>query len=212
MATNAQIDANRRNAQLSTGPRSAAGKSVSRFNALKHGADARALTIPGEDPAELEALAVDYHNRFQPEGPVETYMVETIVKADWDRRRYARMEAQFLRVRIAALDAPTDFPLGEVFRQDADGSRALDKLFRRQAAAERTYFRALTELRRAQEARLAEEELAAAEEAVAAEPPELASFPRSAATPVLPGPQPLAPGPQPASPHAARTAASPYDE
>jgi hypothetical protein len=40
MATSAQIAANRANAQKSTGPRSAEGKSASRFNALKHGIDA----------------------------------------------------------------------------------------------------------------------------------------------------------------------------
>ena len=34
MASVAQLNANRLNAQLSTGPRSAAGKAASRFNAL----------------------------------------------------------------------------------------------------------------------------------------------------------------------------------
>ena len=37
MATDAQIEANRRNAMLSTGPRTPEGKDVSRRNALKHG-------------------------------------------------------------------------------------------------------------------------------------------------------------------------------
>ena len=36
MATAAQIAANQANAQTSTGPRWAEGKSASRFNALKH--------------------------------------------------------------------------------------------------------------------------------------------------------------------------------
>ena len=35
MATTLQIEANRRNAQNSTGPRTDQGKAVSRFNALK---------------------------------------------------------------------------------------------------------------------------------------------------------------------------------
>jgi hypothetical protein len=57
MATAAQIAANQANAQKSTGPRSVEGKSVSRFNALKHGIDAATIVIPGEDRAVYEALA-----------------------------------------------------------------------------------------------------------------------------------------------------------
>ncbi|MGD0498043.1 MAG: hypothetical protein ABSC23_06370 [Bryobacteraceae bacterium] len=157
MATQAQIQANRLNAMQSTGPTSEAGKAASRFNALKHGMDAKSLTIPGEDPAELEALTLDYHRRFRPDGPLEAFFVETIVKADWDRRRYARIEAQYLRVQFAALEEPTDVPLGVIFGNDAKKGNVLQKLFRRQSAAERSYFRALAELRRAQRERLLEE-------------------------------------------------------
>jgi len=64
MATPAQILANRTNAQKSTGPRSAEGKAVSRFNALKHGLDAESIVLPGEDPADYEALARDCDRTF----------------------------------------------------------------------------------------------------------------------------------------------------
>ena len=90
MATVAQIQANRLNALRSTGPRSGAGKAASRFNALKSGVDARSLVIPGEDPAELEALTLDYRQTLRPVGPLEDFLVETLVAADWNRRRYAR--------------------------------------------------------------------------------------------------------------------------
>jgi hypothetical protein len=56
MTSDRQHVANRRNAQRSTGPRSAAGKSASRRNALRHGLSARL----GQDPAldrRVEALA-----------------------------------------------------------------------------------------------------------------------------------------------------------
>ena len=69
MATQAQINANRANALKSTGPRSAEGKSASRFNALKHGIDAASIVIPGEDPAEYEALAAGYHQSNCPQPP-----------------------------------------------------------------------------------------------------------------------------------------------
>jgi hypothetical protein len=62
---------------------------------------------------------------------------------------------------------PTDTPLGDVFLADARTGNALQKLFRRQSSAERSYYRALAELRRAQRERLAEmsEEAEKAEEA-----------------------------------------------
>ncbi|MGD0498557.1 MAG: hypothetical protein ABSC23_08985 [Bryobacteraceae bacterium] len=167
MATPAQIHANRLNAMKSSGPRTDAGKAASRFNALKHGIDARSLVIPGEDPAQLEALALEYQRRFQPADPMEAYLVDTLVGADWDRRRYARIEAQLIRVLVAAQESPSDTPLGDVFHNDSVKGNALQKIFRRQAAAERSYFRALAELRRAQMARQAEEELEAEADAPA---------------------------------------------
>jgi hypothetical protein len=188
MATPAQTQANRLNAQRSTGPRTAAGRDASRFNALKHGIDAHSLTIPGEDPAELEALALDYHRRFRPDGPMEAFFVETLVKSDWDRRRYARIEAQYLRVQFAALEEPTDTPLGVIFHNDAKKGNVLQKLFRRQAAAERSYFRALAELRRSQRERLQEEldqmEQDKAEMPLAAPAPAAESAGRHAAMPL----------------------------
>jgi len=56
MATAAQIAANRANAQHSTGPRTPEGKTASSMNALKHGADAASVVIPGEDPAQYDRL------------------------------------------------------------------------------------------------------------------------------------------------------------
>jgi hypothetical protein len=57
MATAAQIEANRRNSRMSTGPKSAAGKAKASMNAWKHGrrAKAAAPVLPQEDPAELDA-------------------------------------------------------------------------------------------------------------------------------------------------------------
>ena len=57
-ATQAQIDANRKNAQRSTGPKTAEGKSRSRQNALKHGLTATVLD-PALEPIEAPRAAVD---------------------------------------------------------------------------------------------------------------------------------------------------------
>ena len=63
MATSAaRLEANRRNAQLSSGPKTAEGKAVCRQNALKHGLTGACVVVPDEDVdavsgrfAELEA-------------------------------------------------------------------------------------------------------------------------------------------------------------
>ena len=50
----AKLEANRRNAQKSTGPRTQAGKDRSKMNAVTHGCRAETLVLPEEDPQELE--------------------------------------------------------------------------------------------------------------------------------------------------------------
>ena len=94
MPTILQIEANRRNARSSTGPRTDQGKAVSRFNALKTGIDARSHVIPGEDPSVLETLALDYYERFQPAAPEQRYLVHAIISAEWQLRRLRKTEAQ----------------------------------------------------------------------------------------------------------------------
>jgi hypothetical protein len=177
MTSVAQLNANRLNAQRSTGPRTEAGKAASRFNALTYGLEARSRVIPGEDPAQLESLAAAYYGQFSPVGPLEDFLVETIVQADWNRRRYTRVEAQLYRMLMTLSDPPSD--AAAAFGEDVTGAKILQSASRQLASAERSYFRALTELRRAQKERRAAE----AEGEVEAAP---------AVTPAPPGPQAVA--------------------
>jgi hypothetical protein len=146
MATAAQINANRANAQKSTGPRSAEGKSASRFNALKHGIDAASVVIPGEDPADYDALAADYHRDFRPQSPSETFHVDTMLRADWQKRRLQRVEADLHRTLLA--ETP-DASLAAALLSDSPAAKLLARVQRQIAAFERTWYRANTELRRA---------------------------------------------------------------
>jgi hypothetical protein len=143
---------NKANAQNSTGPRSVEGKAVSRFNALKHGLDAAALVLPGEDPAELAQLAEEFHAGYDPQGAVETELVEILVRSTWLRHRYFRIEAQLYASIFKKMDDP-EATLGDAFHYDACGANVLGKVFRRQQAARRDFDKALAELRRVQKAR-----------------------------------------------------------
>ncbi len=94
VASQRQIEANRRNAQKSTGPRSLEGKAVSRFNALESGIDAECAVIPGESPFRLECLTREYYHRWLPTLPEERALVDSLIHDDWQLRRLRRAEAQ----------------------------------------------------------------------------------------------------------------------
>jgi hypothetical protein len=146
MATPAQIAANRANAQMSTGPRSAEGKSASRFNALKHGIDAASIVIPSEDPADYDALAADYLSDFRPQSPSESFHVQTMLRADWQKRRLLRVEADLSRTLLAESPGAA---LAAALLSDSPAAKLLARVQRQIAAFERCWYRANSELRRA---------------------------------------------------------------
>src|SRR5579871_534636 len=94
MATLKQIQANRRNSRLSTGPTSSTGKAVSRMNGLKTGIDAQLQIIRGEDPAAFAQLTSLYYQRYQPIGPEECDLLDSVISNAWLLRRLRKTEAQ----------------------------------------------------------------------------------------------------------------------
>jgi len=148
MATPAQITANRANAQKSTGPRSVEGKSVSRFNALQHGVDAQLPIIPGEDPAEYQALVTEYQNRFQASTPDERYHIQTMIDSDWQKRRLIRLETDLYH--ILETEAP-GMSLAAAILTASPAAKLLARTQRQLATHQRAWYRAFTELRRQRE-------------------------------------------------------------
>jgi hypothetical protein len=93
MASQAQIDANRCNAQLSTGPRSEAGKFVSAKNALKHGLRATNALLADESKYEFEQFAAAFTAELRPQGMQQEMVVERLVHLHWKLKRVPRLEA-----------------------------------------------------------------------------------------------------------------------
>jgi len=94
MSTLIQIESNRRNAQHSTGPATPAGRNAVRLNALKYGIHAKSLLIPGEDPAEFQALVEDLQNTWKPQDSAERQFVDQLTTSSWRLNRLRNAEAQ----------------------------------------------------------------------------------------------------------------------
>jgi hypothetical protein len=93
MATNAQLNANRNNAQLSTGPTSDTGKASSSRNALKTGLTGRTVLLPTEDAALYESHVASFRERYQPVGDAEQNLVQSLADTEWRLQRIPSLEA-----------------------------------------------------------------------------------------------------------------------
>ena len=63
-----QMEANRRNAQQSTGPRTEIGKKTSSLNALRHGLTSRVVVLPSEDLVAYKKFSDEYLASLLPKG------------------------------------------------------------------------------------------------------------------------------------------------
>ena len=75
MATEAQKEANRRNAQKSTGPRTIIGKARVSRNATQHGLCSTVAVMSGENREEFEQILNDLNEEHQPQGTTEAILV-----------------------------------------------------------------------------------------------------------------------------------------
>src|ERR1035438_1154772 len=95
MSTQAQIDANRRNAQQSTGARTEAGKANSSRNATKFGLfSTNNCVLPGEEEL-YHHFCHSLWDALTPVGPIEELTAGEYVRATWLLRRCA-MAAEWL--------------------------------------------------------------------------------------------------------------------
>jgi hypothetical protein len=91
-----KIEANRRNVQQSTGPKTEAGKHASRMNALTHGLLAKDVVITRgdykEDEQQFAQLLEELQAQFQPVGVAEELEVQKIAGCYWRKSRAIRYE------------------------------------------------------------------------------------------------------------------------
>jgi len=178
MATQAQILANRRNAQQSTGPRTAEGKSISAKNATKHGLFSQKNVVIPENQADFDALRDEMLAELNPLGAMESILAERIVSLTWRLKRAERMQNELIDVKIRR-EINDTFPelseslitgkpcdkskysdkcyddqvLGYIAMRDFAGARALERLSMYERRFEASLFKTMTELKKLQYAR-----------------------------------------------------------
>jgi len=184
MASVAQIQANRSNAQKSTGPRTAEGKAAAR-NAVKHGLLAEQVVIHGEDPEEFDLYRAGMLAELAPVGAVEALLAERAVSLSWRLRRAERLQsAVFATVYRENANDVVLWPkhglpiqpgpdeeeviLGQVVMTDFARAQVLDRLLVHERRIESSLYRTMRELRREREARAAagQEEASRSEDAM----------------------------------------------
>jgi hypothetical protein len=105
MTSERQKAANQANALHSTGPKTQEGKAAVRFNAFRHGLLARDVVLPGEDADGFEDLWNQVRADLSPVGPIEEFLVDSVVNAMWRLRRLGRAETALFHSRVQGLKA-----------------------------------------------------------------------------------------------------------
>ena len=101
MVSNKQLEANRRNAELSTGPVTDEGKSIVSKNRVSHGVLSRDVVLPGmeqfENVEDFKQLKESLEEYWQPEGVMEESLCEDLAIQWWRMRRLYRHESGSLK-------------------------------------------------------------------------------------------------------------------
>jgi hypothetical protein len=135
-----KLEANRRNAQRSTGPKTPEGKAKSSQNSVTHGIFVKKF-LNGAAPetvAEIQAVAAGIQEHYQPVGKLEEILVQKIVIETARYHRVLGFEQEFIGSPMYVV-------------------ACLDRMVRYTTSTSRALFRAIEELERIQAARKASE-------------------------------------------------------
>ncbi|HEY3457394.1 MAG TPA: hypothetical protein VGK64_22630 [Bryobacteraceae bacterium] len=132
MSTSAQIAANQANAQLSTGPKSEAGRAATARNNFRHGltTSSEFWVLPSESQTQFLQLLTQFQQEHQPATPTEEALVQAMAEHHWLRHRAMRLE-----------EACFDYTTGQII-----DDRKLALYLRYQTTHERPFHKALNDL------------------------------------------------------------------
>ena len=152
----AQVNANRLNATLSTGPRTAEGKKRSSLNALRHGLSAQIVVLPNEDLQAYLAFGQRWVTDLAPRGELEKQMVQTLVDTQWRLNRGRSVENCIFAIghegpagdiKVDHLEVHAAIASARLFMEQ---STQIEKLSRYEQRLARTFSTTLKQLREIQ--------------------------------------------------------------
>jgi hypothetical protein len=117
MSSYRQIEANRRNALKSTGPKTEAGKEASRRNAVRHGLTAETVIGALEDAKDYMAFAAAVTADYDAQSAVERELVLRLASILWRLRRANTMETGLFEIQAHGHDYRQNQPLHPGSRQ-----------------------------------------------------------------------------------------------
>jgi len=196
MASQAQVNANRRNSQKSTGPKTVEGKAAVSQNAFKHGLFVNKAVVRDESQEEYDRHRETLLAEWNPVGPTETIVAERLVNLTWRLERAQRMQNQSIDClgldELAGFHAPNfkslfreanglsyhdlEIPddhllLGRMAVRDWSKYRVLDKMMLYERRIENSMYKTIKELERLQKARKAQDDRAVKGQAAKQNPP-----------------------------------------
>src|SRR5580658_6261233 len=152
MISEKQLEANRRNAQHSTGPKTGEGKERSSRNNLRHGLTGQISLLPTEDREAHDAFCHELIESFKPETPMERQLAQSVAEDNWRLNRAVAIENNMFalghqheqsEIRIALADAKTfqdrakDFNLLTIYEQRINRGMQRNMQLMRELQAER---------------------------------------------------------------------------
>lgn len=102
MTSQKQIDANRRNAEHSTGPRTDEGKARSSQNAFSHGVLSENAISEYEDREVYQALLDRLIDELDAQTALEIVFVERLANLFWRERRLSEAEEKYLSQKFGS--------------------------------------------------------------------------------------------------------------
>ena len=131
MTSHRQIEANRRNALRSTGPKTEAGKEISRRNAVRHGLTAETVISVLEDAEDYRAFEEAITADYDAQSAVERELVLRLASILWRLRRATTMETGLFEIQAEHLRDyqqirqlhPVGDLIGAAWSDDTGGAR-----------------------------------------------------------------------------------------
>jgi hypothetical protein len=174
MSSQSQLNANRKNALKSTGPRTAEGKETSSQNATKHGLRTNRSVIKTESQEEFDIFRDNMLADLSPDGAMEEMLCERIVSLSWRLKRAEHFQNAVIdaliehglhgssyglswssdctqRAQEEASSGDMNVLLGIVINKDFANSRTLEQLLVYERRIESSLYRTIAEFKKARQ-------------------------------------------------------------